>query len=149
MEWLTIAYDLRKRNDQILPNHNTFTHRFVAWRELNHDMGFWRGKQDILRHSYWAHRMPMVRNAHQVAEEMGNSMSDRAAALRRCSGAVKSGCLVADYAQEGVQHLADTSGRLICVASRSAFSARVGFPIGLQSIALIRAYQKETPPVLG
>src|ERR1700751_2862456 len=72
--------------------------------------------------------------------------SDRTAALRRCSGAVKSGCLVADYAQEGVQHLADTSGRLICIASRSAFSARVGFPIGLQSIALIRAYQKETPP---
>jgi site-specific recombinase XerC len=75
MEWLKIAFDLRKRDEQILPNHNTFTHRFVAWRELNHDMAFWRGKQDILRHSFGTHRMAMVRNAHQVAEEMGNSVA--------------------------------------------------------------------------
>jgi site-specific recombinase XerC len=75
MEWLKIAYDLRKRDEQILPNHNTFTHRFVDWREANHDMAFWKGKQDILRHSYGTHRMAMVRNAHQVAEEMGNSVA--------------------------------------------------------------------------
>jgi site-specific recombinase XerC len=75
MEWLKIAFDLRKRDERILPNHNTFTHRFVAWRELNHDMAFWRGKQDILRHSFGTHRMAMVRNAHQVAEEMGNSVA--------------------------------------------------------------------------
>lgn len=74
MERLRIAYDLRKRGERILPNHNTFTHRFVTWRELNHDMAFWRGKQDILRHSYGTHRMAIVRNAHQVAEEMGNSV---------------------------------------------------------------------------
>jgi hypothetical protein len=75
MEWLRIAHDLRKRDEGILPNHNTFTHRFVAWREQNHDMAFWRGKQDILRHSYGTHRLAMVRNAHQVAEEMGNSVA--------------------------------------------------------------------------
>jgi hypothetical protein len=74
MAWLTIAHGLRKKDDQILPNHNTFTHRFVAWREANHDMAFWRGKQDVLRHSYGTHRMAIVRNAHQVAEEMGNSV---------------------------------------------------------------------------
>jgi hypothetical protein len=74
MEWLKIAYDLRKKHEQILPNHNTFTHRFVDWREANHDMAFWKGKQDILRHSYGTHRMAIVRNAHQVAEEMGNSV---------------------------------------------------------------------------
>jgi hypothetical protein len=38
-------------------------------------MTFWKGKQDILRHCYGTHRMPVVRNAHQVAEEMGNSVS--------------------------------------------------------------------------
>jgi hypothetical protein len=75
MEWLTIAYDLRKRDDQILPNHNTFTHRFADWRQANYDMAFWTGKQDILRDSYGAHRMAIVRNAHQVAEEMGNSVA--------------------------------------------------------------------------
>jgi hypothetical protein len=74
MEWLKIAYDLRKKDEQILPNHNTFTHRFVAWRQVNHDMTFWKGKQDILRHSYGTHRMALVRHAHQVAEEMGNSV---------------------------------------------------------------------------
>jgi hypothetical protein len=37
-------------------------------------MTFWKGKQDILRHSYGTHRMAVVRNAHQVAEEMGNSV---------------------------------------------------------------------------
>lgn len=74
MEWLKIAYDMRKREDQILPNHSTFTNRFVAWRQRNHDMAFWKGNQDILRHSYGTHRMPVVRNAHQVAEEMGNSV---------------------------------------------------------------------------
>jgi hypothetical protein len=75
MEWLRVAYDLRKRAERILPNHNTYTHRFVAWRETNHDMAFWRGKQDILRHSYGTHRMAILRNAHQVAEEMGNSVA--------------------------------------------------------------------------
>jgi site-specific recombinase XerC len=75
MEWLTIAHDLRKRGDRILPNHNTFTHRFVDWRAANHDMTFWKGKQDILRHSFGTHRMATVRNAHQVAEEMGNSVA--------------------------------------------------------------------------
>jgi integrase len=75
MEWFRNAYDLRKRDERILPNHNTFTHRFVAWRETNHDMAFWRGKQDILRHSYGTHRMATLRNAHQVAEEMGNSVA--------------------------------------------------------------------------
>jgi integrase len=75
MEWLRIAYNVRKRDGRILPNHNTFTHRFVNWREANRDMAFWRGKQDILRHSYGRHRMPMVRNAHQVAEEMGSSVA--------------------------------------------------------------------------
>jgi hypothetical protein len=75
MHWLKSAYDLRRREDQILPNHNTFAHRFVDWREAKHDMTFWRGKQDILRHSYGTHRMATVRNAHQVAEEMGNSVA--------------------------------------------------------------------------
>jgi len=75
MDWLKIAYDLRKREDQILPNHGTFTNRFVTWRQKNHDMSFWKGKQDILRHSYGTHRMATVRNAHQVAEEMGNSVT--------------------------------------------------------------------------
>jgi hypothetical protein len=75
MGWLRIAYDLRRRDERILPNHNTFTHRFVYWREVNHDMAFWRGKQDILRHSYGTHRMAIIRNAHQVAEEMGNSVA--------------------------------------------------------------------------
>ena len=37
--------------------------------------GFWRGKQDILRHSYGTHRMAIIRSAHQVAEEMGNSVA--------------------------------------------------------------------------
>jgi integrase len=74
-EWLKVAYELRKRSEQLLPNHNTFKHRFVHRREDNQDMGFWRGKQDILRHSYGTHRMAIVRNAHQVAEEMGNSVS--------------------------------------------------------------------------
>jgi hypothetical protein len=45
-----------------------------VWRELNHGMAFWRGKQDILRHSYGTHRRAIVRNAHQVAEEMRNSV---------------------------------------------------------------------------
>jgi hypothetical protein len=75
MEWLRIAHDLRKRDERIFPNHNTFTHRFVDWREANHDMEFWRDKQDILRHSYGTHRMAVLRNAHQVAEEMGNSVA--------------------------------------------------------------------------
>jgi hypothetical protein len=47
-------------------------------------MAFWRGKQDILRHSFGTHRMAMVRNAHQVAEVMGNS----AAIVRRHYDAV-------------------------------------------------------------
>lgn len=74
MEWLKVAYDFRKREDRILPNHSTFTNRFVAWRQKNHDMAFWKGKQDILRHSFGTHRMATLRNAHQVAEEMGNSV---------------------------------------------------------------------------
>jgi site-specific recombinase XerC len=74
MEWLQIAHALRRRDDQIMPNHSTFTNQFVAWRVKNHDMAFWKGNQDILRHSYGTHRMPVVRNAHQVAEEMGNSV---------------------------------------------------------------------------
>lgn len=37
--------------------------------------GILEGKQDILRHSYGTHRMAIVRNAHQVAEEMGNSVA--------------------------------------------------------------------------
>jgi hypothetical protein len=74
MEWLKIAHDLRQRVDRILPNHSTFTNRFVVWRQKNHDMAFWKGKQDILRHSYGTHRMAVVRNAHEVAEEMGNSV---------------------------------------------------------------------------
>lgn len=75
MEWLRVAYDLRLREDRILPNHNTFTHRFVNWREANHNMAFWKGKQDVLRHSYGTHRSAIIRNAHQVAEEMGNSVA--------------------------------------------------------------------------
>jgi len=35
MEWLKIAFDLRKRDERSLPNHNTFTHRFVAWGDDN------------------------------------------------------------------------------------------------------------------
>jgi integrase len=75
MEWLKVAYDLRRSEDRIMPNHNTFTHRFVDWRVINHDMAFWRGKQDILRHSYGTHRIAIVRNANQVAKEMGNSVA--------------------------------------------------------------------------
>lgn len=96
MEWLRIAYDVREREERILPNHNTFTHRFVDWREENHNMEFWRAKQDILRHSYGTHRIAIVRSAHQVAEEMGNSVGYHSTALRCSSGAVKSGCVVAN-----------------------------------------------------
>jgi integrase len=35
LEWLRIAYHLRKRDERILPSHNTYTQRFVTWRKTN------------------------------------------------------------------------------------------------------------------
>jgi site-specific recombinase XerC len=94
MGWLRIACDLRQRDNQILPNYNTFTHRFVAWRETNHDMAFWKGKRDVLRHSYGTHRMAIARNAHQVAEEMGNSVAIVRRHYDASSGTFKGECMV-------------------------------------------------------
>lgn len=81
-------------------------------KQANHDMAFWRGKQDVLRHSYGTHRMAIVRNAHQVAEEMGNSV----VMVRRhydCGArTVKGDCMVGNNAKGTGQRVANEGGCL-------------------------------------
>ena len=38
-------------------------------------LAWWVGKDDILRHSYGTYRAAILRNSHNLAEEMGNSVT--------------------------------------------------------------------------
>ena len=57
-----------------MPPESTWNNRWRRWREINHEISWWRGKDDVLRHSFGTYRAAVLRNAHALAEEMGNSV---------------------------------------------------------------------------
>jgi integrase len=75
LEWLRIAFESTAgEQDAVLPPESTWTNRWRRWRKANHDLAWWGGKDDVLRHSFGTYRAAVLRNAHSLAEEMGNSV---------------------------------------------------------------------------
>jgi integrase len=79
LEWLrVIAAHTKEKTGTVMPSESTWNNRWQRWR-LEEDaplpLPWWVGKDDILRHSYGTYRAAVLRNSHNLAEEMGNSVS--------------------------------------------------------------------------
>jgi integrase len=75
LSWLGIAHQVAGNKQQsVMPPESTWNNRWRRWREINHGISWWRGKDDVLRHSFGTYRAAVLRNAHALAEEMGNSV---------------------------------------------------------------------------
>jgi predicted AAA+ superfamily ATPase len=58
-----------------MPSESTWNNRWQRWRQEEDaplPLAWWVGKDDILRHSYGTYRAAILRNSHNLAEEMGN-----------------------------------------------------------------------------
>ena len=78
LEWLSlVAAHTVERTGRVMPSASTWNNRWRRWR-LEEDtplpLPWWVGKDDVLRHSYGTYRAAILRNSHNLAEEMGNSV---------------------------------------------------------------------------
>lgn len=75
LKWLRLSFEFAGcPSEQVMPIESTWSNRWRRWREKNHDPRWWVGKDDVLRHSYGTYRAAILRNSHNVAEEMGTSV---------------------------------------------------------------------------
>jgi site-specific recombinase XerC len=79
LEWLRlIAAHTVEKTGTVMPSESTWNNRWRRWRqdeEAPLPLAWWDGKDDILRHSYGTYRAAILRNSHNLAEEMGNSVT--------------------------------------------------------------------------
>jgi integrase len=79
VEWLRlIAAHPKDKNEKVMPAESTWNNRWQKWRQEEDAplrLAWWVGKDDILRHSYGTYRAAILRNSHNLAEEMGNSVT--------------------------------------------------------------------------
>jgi integrase len=79
LEWLRlIAAHTKEKTGRVMPSESTWNNRWQRWRQEEDaplPLAWWVGKDDILRHSYGTYRAAMLRNSHNLAEEMGNSVT--------------------------------------------------------------------------
>ena len=77
LEWLIAAHTTEKRG-KVMPSASTWNNRWRRWRQEEDTplpLDWWVGKDDVLRHSYGTYRAAILRNSHNLAEEMGNSVA--------------------------------------------------------------------------
>jgi integrase len=78
LEWLrVIAAHTKEKTGTVMPSESTWNNRWQRWRQEEDaplPLAWWVGKDDILRHSYGTYRSAILRNSHNLAEEMGNSV---------------------------------------------------------------------------
>jgi integrase len=79
LEWLRlIAAHTKEKTGRVMPSESTWNNRWQRWRQEEDaplPLAWWVGKDDILQHSYGTYRAAMLRNSHNLAEEMGNSVT--------------------------------------------------------------------------
>jgi integrase len=79
LQWLRlIAAHTKEKVGRVMPSESTWNNRWQRWRQEEDaplPLAWWVGKDDILRHSYGTYRAAMLRNSHNLAEEMGNSVT--------------------------------------------------------------------------
>lgn len=79
LEWLRlIAAHAKEKTGRVMPSESTWNNRWQRWRQEEDaplPLTWWVGKDDILRHSYGTYRAAILRNSHNLAEEMGNSLA--------------------------------------------------------------------------
>jgi integrase len=79
LEWLRlIAAHTKEKAGKVMPSESTWNNRWQRWRQEEEaplPLAWWVGKDDILRHSYGTYRAAILRNSHNLAEEMGNSIT--------------------------------------------------------------------------
>jgi integrase len=79
LEWLKlIAAHTPEKAGRVMPLESTWNNRWRRWRgeeDAPLPFAWWVGKGDILRHSYGTYRAAILRNSHNLAEEMGNSVT--------------------------------------------------------------------------
>jgi integrase len=79
LEWLRlIAGHTLEKSTKVMPSESTWNNRWRRWRQDKDTplpLKWWDGKDDILRHSYGTYRAAILRNSHNLAEEMGNSVT--------------------------------------------------------------------------
>jgi integrase len=79
LEWLRlIAAHAAEKTGKVMPSASTWNNRWRRWRQEEDTplpLGWWVGKDDVLRHSYGTYRAAILRNSHNLAEEMGNSVA--------------------------------------------------------------------------
>lgn len=77
--WLRlIAANTKDKTGSVMPSESTWNNRWRRWRQAEEaplPLAWWDGKDDILRHSYGTYRAAVLRNSHNLAEEMGNSVT--------------------------------------------------------------------------
>jgi integrase len=79
LEWLRLvaAHTLQKTG-RVMPSASTWNNRWRRWRQEEDTplpLPWWVGKDDVLRHSFGTYRAAILRNSHNLAEEMGNSIA--------------------------------------------------------------------------
>jgi hypothetical protein len=79
IEWVKlISSHTPVKAGRVMPSESTWNNRWRRWREEQDaplPLAWWVGKDDILRHSYGTYRAAILRNSHNLAEEMGNSVA--------------------------------------------------------------------------
>jgi hypothetical protein len=73
-----IAAHAAERIGRVMPLESTWNNRWRRWRQDEDaplPLLWWNGKDDVLRHSYGTYRAAILRNSHNLAEEMGNSVT--------------------------------------------------------------------------
>jgi hypothetical protein len=77
--WLRlIAAHATEKKGKVMPSASTWNNRWRRWRQEEDTplpLAWWVGKDDVLRHSYGTYRAAILRNSHNLAEEMGNSVA--------------------------------------------------------------------------
>ena len=79
LEWLRlVAAHTAEKRGRVMPLESTWNNRWRRWRQDEDaplPLPWWVGKDDVLRHSYGTYRAAILRNSHNLAEEMGNSVA--------------------------------------------------------------------------
>ena len=79
LEWLRlVAAHTAEKTGRVMPSESTWNNRWRRWRQEEDTplpLRWWVGKDDVLRHSYGTYRAAILRNSHNLAEEMGNSVA--------------------------------------------------------------------------
>ena len=79
LEWLKlIAVHTAEKTGNVMPSASTSNNRWRRWRQEADTplpLPWWVGKDDVLRHSYATYRAAILRNSHNLAEEMGNFLA--------------------------------------------------------------------------